>query len=563
MTTLGTIAYFSMEVALESHLPTYAGGLGVLAGDTLRAAADLGLPVVGVTLLHRRGYFFQRLDAEGRQLEEPVAWSPDDWLAPLDARCSVEVEGAPLALRAWRYMVRGEGGGEVPVFLLDTDVPTNDPWQRRLTDQLYGGDDRYRLAQEVVLGIGGVRMLRALGYGDVSRYHMNEGHSALLALELFAEELERLPGRRDEAIEQVKRRCIFTTHTPVPAAHDQFPRALAEHVLGRDEVKALEALGCCNEVLNPTHIGLQLSHYVNGVTRRHGEISRSLFPGYPIASVTNGVHSVTWTAPAFARLYDRHMPDWRRNSASLRYAAGIPRAAIAEAHGEAKRDLIAEVNRRTNAGFEPHIFTLGFARRATLYKRPMLVLHDPERLRRLAGPAGLQLVFAGKAHPRDEAGQNLIQAVIRAAPGLAPEVKLVYLDNYDIHLAQLVTAGVDVWLNTPRAPWEASGTSGMKAAHNGVPSLSTFDGWWCEGHIDGVTGWAIGPRVRDGAAEADDAAAADALYGMLQERILPLFHGDRDRWTEVMRSTIALNASFFNAQRMLQEYVAQAYRDTD
>jgi starch phosphorylase len=272
---------------------------------------------------------------------------------------------------------------------------------------------------------------------------------------------------------------------------------------------------------------------------------------------------VTWTAPAFARLYDRHMPDWRRNSASLRYAAGIPRAAIAEAHGEAKRDLIAEVNRRTNAGFEPHIFTLGFARRATLYKRPMLVLHDPERLRRLAGPAGLQLVFAGKAHPRDEAGQNLIQAVIRAAPGLAPEVKLVYLDNYDIHLAQLVTAGVDVWLNTPRAPWEASGTSGMKAAHNGVPSLSTFDGWWCEGHIDGVTGWAIGPRVRDGAAEADDAAAADALYGMLQERILPLFHGDRDRWTEVMRSTIALNASFFNAQRMLQEYVAQAYRDTD
>jgi starch phosphorylase len=286
-----------------------------------------------------------------------------------------------------------------------------------------------------------------------------------------------------------------------------------------------------------------------------------LFPGYPIASVTNGVHSVTWTAPAFARLYDRHMPDWRRNGASLRYAAGIPLDAIADAHAEAKRDLIAEVNRRTNAGFEPHIFTLGFARRATLYKRPMLVLRDPERLRGLARPSGLQLVFAGKAHPRDEGGQDQIQAVIRAAPGLAPEVKLVYLDNHDIDLAKLVTAGVDVWLNTPRAPWEASGTSGMKAAHNGVPSLSTLDGWWCEGHIEGVTGWAIGRRERDGAAEPNDEADASELYSALEERILPLFHGDRGRWTEVMRSTIALNASFFNAQRMLQEYVAQAYRE--
>jgi starch phosphorylase len=362
----------------------------------------------------------------------------------------------------------------------------------------------------------------------------------------------------------VKRRCIFTTHTPVPAGHDQFPRALAERVLGRDEVKALEALGCCDHVLNPTHVGLQLSHYVNGVTRRHGEISRSLFPGYPIASVTNGVHSVTWTAPAFARLYDRHMPDWRRNGASLRYAAGIPADAIEAAHREAKRELFAELNRRTNAGFEPHVFTLGFARRATLYKRPTLVLHDPERLRRLARPAGLQLVFAGKAHPRDEAGQDLIQAVIRATSGLAPEVKLVYLENHDIQLAQLVTAGVDVWLNTPRAPWEASGTSGMKAAHNGVPSLSTLDGWWWEGHIEGVTGWAIGQGKRDGGAEPDDdAAVAAELYSTLQERILPIFHGDRGRWTEIMRSTIALNASFFNAQRMLQEYVAQAYRNTD
>jgi starch phosphorylase len=562
MSVPGTIAYFSMEVALESHLPTYAGGLGVLAGDTLRAGADLGLPMVGVTLLHRRGYFFQRLDAEGRQHEEPVAWSPDDWLVPLAGTCTVDVEGRPVRVRAWRYVFTGEGGGEVPVFLLDTDVPENDPWQRRLSDELYGGDDRYRLAQEVVLGIGGVRMLRALGYGDVARYHMNEGHSALLALEIFAEELARPPGRREEAIERVKRRCIFTTHTPVPAGHDQFPRALAEGVLGRDEVKALETLGCCDQVLNPTHVGLQLSHYVNGVTRRHGEISRSLFPGYPIGSITNGVHSVTWTAPPFARLWDRHIPDWRRNSASLRYASGIPLEAIASAHEEAKRTLMAEVNSRTNVGFDQDVLTLGFARRATPYKRLGLLLHDPERLRRLARRAGLQLVFAGKAHPRDQAGKDLIQQVIRSARDLAPEVKLIYLDNYDIHLARLVTAGVDVWVNTPKAPWEASGTSGMKAAHNGVPSLSVLDGWWGEGHVEGVTGWAIGGREGAAPTEPSDDADADALYRALEERILPLFSDDRGRWAEVMRSTIALNASFFNAQRMLQEYLAQAYRNT-
>jgi starch phosphorylase len=561
MTATGTIAYFSMEVVLETHLPTYAGGLGALAGDTLRSAADLGLPMVGVTLLHRKGYFFQRLDAEGRQHEEPVAWSPDDWLQPLEATCTVEIEGRPVKVRAWRYALRGVGGGEVPVFLLDTDVPGNDPGDRRLSDQLYGGDERYRLAQEVLLGVGGVRMLRVLGYREVSRFHMNEGHAALLALELFAEELERTPNRREEAIERVKRRCVFTTHTPVPAGHDQFSRSLAEHVLGRDHVKALETLGCCNEVLNPTFVALHLSHYVNGVTRRHGEVSRSMFAGYPIASITNGVHSVTWTSPPFARLYDHHIPDWRRNSASLRYAVGIPLEAIAGAHHEAKRDLIAEVNARTNAGLDQDVLTLGFARRATPYKRPALLFHDPQRLRRLAPPSGLQIVLAGKAHPRDEAGKALIQQVIRSAPGLGPEVKVVYLENYDVRLAGRLTAGVDVWVNTPRAPWEASGTSGMKAAHNGVPSLSVLDGWWLEGHIEGITGWAIGPRDHDPAAERSDAADAEDLYRALEEQIVPLF-SDRGRWSEVMRSTIALNASFFNAQRMLQEYVAQAYRDS-
>ncbi len=553
------IAYFSMEIALGPDVPTYSGGLGILAGDTLRAAADLGMPMVGVSLLHRKGYFFQRLDASGGQLEEPVAWSPDDWMELLDASCKVQVEGREVTVRAWRWTVNGVSGATVPVFLLDTDVPGNDAYDRGLTDLLYGGDERYRLAQEIVLGVGGVRMLRALGYAGVTRYHMNEGHAALLGLELMAEELARAPGRPADAIARVKPRCVFTTHTPVPAARDQFPLDLAGRVLGADGVRTLAAAGCCEGVLNTTLVALHLSDYVNGVTRRHGEVSRSLFPGYPIGSITNGVHSATWTAPPFARLYDRHIPDWRRNSFSLRYASGIPLGEFLAAHDEAKRRLIDEVNVRTNAGFDRHVLTLGIARRATAYKRLALVLQAPERLRSLAARSGgLQLVFAGKAHPRDEGGKAVIRQVAAARTALAPAVKVAYLPNYDMGLAQVMTAGADVWVNTPQPPWEASGTSGMKAAHNGVPSLSVLDGWWCEGCIEGVTGWGIVSRATG---PPDDDGDADELLRALEDRVVPLFHAERDRWAALMRSTVSLNASFFNAQRMLQEYVMQGYQN--
>jgi starch phosphorylase len=549
-----------MEIALESQIPTYSGGLGILAGDTLRSAADLGLPMVGVTLLHRKGYFFQRLDDAGRQYEAPVAWSIDDFLSLTHATCQVQLEGRTLTVRAWRYLITGVSGAEVPVFLLDTDVPENDPFDRTLTDALYGGDDRYRLCQEVILGVGGVRLLRALGYTQVSKFHMNEGHAALLALELFAEELQHMPGKPDEAIEHVKRRCVFTTHTPVPAGHDQFSPALAQHVLTTDQLEALRASHCCDPVLNLTFMGLHLSHYINGVTKRHGEVSRSMFPGYPINAITNGVHSLTWTAPAFRQLYDRYIPDWRQDSFSLRYALGIPLEAIRRAHQEAKQQLIEEVNRCVNAGFDHDVFTLGFARRATAYKRPDLLLHDGERLRRMAQRHGaVQLVFAGKAHPKDERGKALIQQIIHQSRALQPDVKLAYLPNYDLELAQQLTAGVDVWLNTPLPPYEASGTSGMKAAHNGVPSLSVLDGWWLEGHVEGVTGWAIGAYDDRGAGQHDETDAR-SLCQKLEDVILPEFYHEPQRWAEVMRYTIALNASFFNTQRMLTEYVAYAYR---
>ena len=553
------IAYFSMEIALENGIPTYSGGLGVLAGDTLRAAADLGVPMVGVTLLHRQGHFTQRLDADGTQREEPVAWSVTDRLEPTDGVCSVQVEGRDVRVRAWRYLIRGVTGDTVPVFLLDTDVPGNEPNHRRLTDRLYGGDARYRLCQELILGAGGVRMLRALGYARVSRYHMNEGHAALLALELLGEEEAHTGEPPHEAIEAVKRRCVFTTHTPVPAGHDQFDLGLARAVLGPSRVEVLQTLECCDSTLNLTLVGLELSHYVNGVTRRHGEVSRSMFPGYPIGSITNGVHSPTWTAPPFAALYDRYLPNWRRDSFSLRYALGVPVSAIQEAHREAKAQLVELVRARTRASFEPERFTIGFARRATAYKRPTLLLHDPARLRRLAtGHGPLQVVFAGKAHPHDAEGKRLIREIVDQGAQLAPDVRIAYLPDYDLELARDVVAGVDLWLNTPKPPLEASGTSGMKAAHNGVPSLSILDGWWLDGHVEGITGWSIGRR--DGPAEATDEDDAGHLYEALEHTILPLYTDRPAAWAEVMRLTIALNASFFNAQRMLEEYMIHAYQ---
>jgi starch phosphorylase len=560
----GTIAYFSMEIALESGIPTYSGGLGVLAGDTLRAAADLGLPMVGVTLLHRQGYFAQRLEADGTQHEDAAAWPVAERLESTEGVCTVEVAGRQVAVRAWRYLIRGVNGARVPVLLLDTDVSGNDPSDRRLTDRLYGGDLRYRLSQEVILGVGGVRMLRALGYTRLARFHMNEGHAALLALELLAEEQAHTGEPVDETIERVKRRCVFTTHTPVPAGHDQFDLDLARGVLGPTRIETLQTLKCCNTVLNMTLVALELSHYVNGVTRRHGEVSRTMFPGYPIGSITNGVHSTTWTAPPFAALYDRYVPDWRRDSFSLRYASSIPLDAIRDAHREAKAELVRTVNDRTPARFDPDRFTLGFARRATAYKRPTLLLRDAARLRRLGASRGsLQVVFSGKAHPQDAEGKRLIREIVACGATLGPEVRLAYLPDYDLDLARRVTAGVDLWLNTPKPPLEASGTSGMKAAHNGVPSLSVLDGWWLEGHVEGITGWAIGSLERGTAAEATDEEDARHLYDALEQTIVPL-HGDRPaRWANVMRLTIAVNASFFNAHRMLQEYVIQAYQDQD
>ncbi len=542
-------------------MPTYSGGLGVLAGDTLRSAADMKVPMVAVSLLHRKGYFHQRLDASGWQHEEPVDWPVDDFVVEAPARVSVTVDGRPVVLRAWRYEVRGVTGFVVPVFLLDADLPENAEWDRTLTHYLYGGDTYFRLCQEVLLGMGGVRMLRALGYHQVDRFHMNEGHSALLTLELLRE-AATAAGRTAitaEDIECIRRLCVFTTHTPVVAGHDQFPLELVHRVVDCcDAMVEHKDVLCCNNQLNLTYLALSLSHYVNGVAKRHAEVSRLLFAQYRIDAITNGVHAATWTSPSFQSLFDAHIPGWREDNFSLRYALSIPSSKILDAHRAAKRELLLHVNHETNAGMDLDMLTLGFARRVATYKRADLLFLQLDRLRDIAAKAGgLQIIFAGKAHPQDEHGKELIKRIYQAKEALKPDVRIAYLENYDMALARCLLPGVDVWLNTPEPPMEASGTSGMKAALNGVPSLSILDGWWIEGCIEGVTGWAIGERNNPATESA--ASAATSLYDKLEHVVLPLFYQQRERFVDVMRHAIALNGSFFNTQRMVLQYVLNAY----
>jgi glycogen phosphorylase len=514
----GIVAYFSMEIALSPSIPTYSGGLGVLAGDTLRSAADLGLPLAAVTLLHRKGYFRQHLDANGVQTEEDQPWDLKRLVQPEKPIVQVTIEGRPVLVRAWRRDLEGITGHVVPVYLLDTDLEQNDPRDRILTDHLYGGDGDYRLAQEALLGIAGVRMLQALQY-RINVYHMNEGHAALLTVALMEQQLQ------------------------------------TNRILGRETANLLERMGGYHEgMLNMTYVALASSRFVNGVAMQHGKISRTMFPEYRIDAITNGVHAGTWTSLPMQAVFDRNMPRWRNDNVQLRYAIDIPTAEIQKAHAESKQRLIEEVAGRTGVALRSDIFTIGFARRVATYKRADLLFTDPERLLRCATKfGGIQVVYGGKAHPRDEPAKSLIRRIFEVATELKAEgLQVVYLENYEWELGALLTAGVDLWLNTPSRPYEASGTSGMKAALNGVPSLSVLDGWWIEGCLEGYTGWAIADKDT----QQEEVAS---LYDRLESTILPLFYRQPEEWHNLMRSTVALNGSFFNTNRMLQQYVANAY----
>ena len=551
------VAYFSMEVAVRPEMHSYAGGLGVLAGDTARSCADLELPVVFVTLVSRAGYFRQTIDDAGRQVEEPDRWQPAAWCTPLDAMIAIAIEGRPVWVRAWLHTHTCPLGHCVPILLLDTDLDQNAAADRELTHRLYGGDAAYRLKQEIVLGIGGVRLLRALGF-RLRTYHLNEGHAALLTLELLrgrpVAAADRIGGQPPYDIAAVRESCVFTTHTPIEAGQDRFAYELFERMLPDFvEPTVLKSLAGA-DALNMTRLAFNLSGWVNGVSERHARTTGRLFPGYRVRAITNGVHVGTWAHEAFARLFDSHFAHWQHEPEVLARAGQLDADEVWRCHLAAKSELIARVQQLTGVVLDAGRPIIGFARRMTGYKRPLLLFADVERLAAIGSRHPFQVVLAGKAHPNDEGGRQAIARIHELLRALPAGVRCVFVPNYDMVLAKPLVAGADVWLNTPLPPLEASGTSGMKAALNGVLNLSVQDGWWLEACEEGVNGWAIG----DDGEEAPE-SHAESLYAQLDGTVLPLYENDPARWRAMMKEAIRSIPPYFNSQRMMRRYASEVY----
>jgi starch phosphorylase len=482
-------------------------------------------------------------------------------LAP---RAKVMIEGREVSIQAWLYRQISPTGGAIPILFLDTDLPENKPEDRCITDCLYGGDHAYRIKQEVVLGMGGVRMLHALDF-HVKKYHMNEGHAALLALELllrFKRDIESVWDERSIwDVARVRDLCVFTTHTPVEAGHDKFPYPLVQQVLG--EPIPLEVLKdiAGKDALNMTLLALNLSKYINGVAKKHGEVSKHMFPGYHIHAITNGVHTYTWTCGDIAALFNKYIPGWANEPELFVRTGNIPELELWEAHREAKRKLFDYVRESTGVSLDLNVLTVGFARRATAYKRPHLLFHDLQKLLQITDRGKIQVIYAGKAHPHDESGKKLIQGIYAYSDKLKDRLPVVFLPGYNMDIALKLVSGVDVWLNTPLRPLEASGTSGMKAAHNGVVNFSVLDGWWIEGHIEDFTGWSIGgPPAEASQPGATDAEDANDLYHKLETVVIPKYYSaDKGPWTRMMINAISKNAYYFNSHRMMRRYVTEAY----
>jgi starch phosphorylase len=501
-------------------------------------------------LVSRKGYLKQEI-IDGRQIEHPDDWQPSALMNELPKQVEVKIQNRIVKVKAWLYDYQSPTGGLVSVLFLDTNVEGNAPEDKKITNHLYGGDTKNRLKQEMILGIGGVKMLQAAGF-VLGKYHMNEGHSCLLTLELLT--------MNGHDLDSVRDLCIFTTHTPVEAGHDKFPYDLVQDLVGQKiPLELMKKLGGYDQ-LNMTRLGLNTSKYVNGVAKRHKEFSLTLFPGYNISAITNGVHSFSWTCDCFRKLYDKYLPGWANEPELLVRVDSIPDEEIWRAHMEAKEKLIRYVRERSDIQLEPDILTLGFARRFTGYKRPTLLFSNLSRLEEINRVGKIQVVFAGKAHARDFMGKRLIEEIFEMKEKLDDAMKIVYLENYGLEMATKLTSGVDVWLNTPIPPYEASGTSGMKAAHNGVINFSVLDGWWVEGCIEGVTGWAIGPSPKEKLDEAERRhREITQLYDKLEYLIIPKFYRKRDDWIRLMENSIGKVAYYFNSHRMMRRYASEAY----
>ncbi len=535
------IAYFSMEIALENDLKTYAGGLGVLAGDILRSASKNNFPMLGVTLFNRNGYFKQSISEKGKQIEGPDKSNLKKLeLLPIKFYLPIGVD--KVLVKVWRYFLKQDEGIEIPIYLLDTNNPENREKHRRLTENLYPGDLRKKLKQSILLGRGGVKLLKKIGLDSISKIHLNEGHGSLAAIELLLNDKHK---SLTDKIRAVRKKIIFTTHTPIPAGHDVYFGEFLLKYQPDFPIKMSELV--INDTINFSKLALFFSSYSNAVSLKHRLVSKKMFPEYKIDAVTNGVNSLLWTSSSFSRVYDKYLLDWRHNYRNLKKAKNIPLEEIKEAHLLAKEKLFRYIKEKKNIDFSLDTFTIVFARRFAPYKRPTLLLDDLERLKKINKSIGnLQIIYAGKAHPDDEVGRTLVSEVNKRLKKISHDIKVVFLENYDLSLAKLLVSGADIWLNNPALPNEASATSGMKAACNGVLQVSSFDGWWPEGYIKNKTGWVI----KD----------ADSLYEKLEKEIIPLYYNHSNTWLKMMRSVISLNASYFNTDRVLEDYIKKAYR---
>ncbi|MFX0188273.1 MAG: alpha-glucan family phosphorylase [Candidatus Hodarchaeota archaeon] len=547
------VAYISMEIALDSNIPTYSGGLGVLSGDTVRSAADLEIPMVGLCLCYSSGYFYQLFNERGDQKEKEIEWSFFYEFDKVEKPISIKIQDNEIKVSAWLYKVIGQSGHVIPIYLLTTDVEGNEEWQRKLTAALYDSTSRWhRIVQEIILGIGGVRLLESLGYNNIKVYHINEGHGAFATLEL----LKQAKGD----VDKVKQLVAFTTHTPVPAGHDTFHYDLVDDAFRNDLPKNIKELGGKNE-LNMTVLAMNLSRYRNGVAKKHGEISRKMFPNYNIDHITNGVHLPFWVSKPIRKLFDKKWPNWKANPSLLENAVELDDLDLFDAHIENKFNLISYQKGHSWNLLDEELITFGFARRFATYKRAILLFHDIDRLGKICKNS-VQFIFAGKAHPKDQMAKDYIKKVFESGEYLFDNygVKVVLMENYNMDLSHMLVSGVDVWLNTPNRYREASGTSGMKAALNGVLNFSVLDGWWLEGYKrNRLAGWAIGPDDSDPEAIKNNwDVDSNYIYEILENEIIPTYM-NHDEWIFRQKNAISL-AAYFNTHRMVEEYAERAYK---
>jgi len=550
------VAYISMEIAIDSNIPTYSGGLGVLSGDTVRAAADLELPMVGLCLCYSSGYFYQFFNEFGEQKEKEIEWNFWYEFEKVDKPIKIKIENKEVLVSAWLYRVIGQSGHVLPIYLLTTDVEGNEDWMKEMTGSLYDSTSRWnRIVQEMILGIGGVKLLNSLGYNNIKTYHLNEGHGSFSIVELH----NMLNGDLDKVREKV----VFTTHTPVPAGHDRFDQDLVNKVFKDRMPPEIRKIADDKGQFNMTFLGMELSRYRNGVAKKHGQISRKMFPQYEVDSITNGIHLPSWVSLPFQRIFDKKWPNWKAKPTLLQNAIELDELDIFDAHIENKFNLISYQKGHSWNLLDEELLTIGFARRFATYKRATLIFHDIERLGKICKDK-IQFIFAGKAHPKDTMGKDYIKKIYESGEYLYDNygVKIVMLENYNMDLAHLMVSGCDVWLNTPERYREASGTSGMKASLNGVLNFSVQDGWWLEGYRkNSMAGWGIGPNDSN----PDDPGVSNSwdidskvIYETLENEIIPTYM-NHDEWLFRSKNAISL-AAYFNTNRMMKDYAKKAYK---